>query len=70
MTPEEIRQYRGRLGLTQAELATMLGVDPVSVSRWERGVRVPPMPTVLRLALEHLSHIRRRHPARRQEARR
>ena len=66
MSPEDIREYRDRLGMTQAELAAALDVDPVSVSRWERGTRVPPMPTVLRLALDHLAHTRRRRPARRE----
>lgn len=35
------------LSLTQAELATRLGVEAVTVSRWERGA-VEPRPAVIR----------------------
>jgi transcriptional regulator with XRE-family HTH domain len=28
-------------GVTQAQLAREIGVDPMTVSRWERGERVP-----------------------------
>lgn len=31
--------YRNALGLTQAQLATRLGVSDVAVSRWESGAR-------------------------------
>jgi transcriptional regulator with XRE-family HTH domain len=37
----EIRALRRRKGWTQAELASRLGTDPVTVSRWERGVSHP-----------------------------
>jgi DNA-binding XRE family transcriptional regulator len=33
----EVRRVRQRLGVTQGELAQMLGVHPVTVSKWERG---------------------------------
>jgi transcriptional regulator with XRE-family HTH domain len=33
---ERIKQARG--GMTQRDLADKLGVDPITVSRWERGV--------------------------------
>lgn len=36
-----------RLSLTQSELAKKLGVESVTVSRWERGV-VEPRPSVIR----------------------
>ena len=36
-----IKQYRARLGLTQAELATRLGVSFATVNRWENGRTVP-----------------------------
>lgn len=36
-----------RLSLTQAELAAELGVEAVTVSRWERGT-VEPRPGVIR----------------------
>lgn len=36
MTPSEIRSLRTSLNLGQAEFAQMLGVHPMTVSRWER----------------------------------
>jgi transcriptional regulator with XRE-family HTH domain len=36
--PEQIRLYRGFLGLTQAQLAAELRTTPTSVSRWESGI--------------------------------
>ncbi|MDE2462670.1 MAG: helix-turn-helix domain-containing protein [Alphaproteobacteria bacterium] len=36
MTPNEIRSLRTHLNLGQAEFAQMLGVHPMTVSRWER----------------------------------
>jgi transcriptional regulator with XRE-family HTH domain len=36
-----------KLSLTQSELAAQLGVESVTVSRWERGV-VEPRPAVIR----------------------
>lgn len=41
MEPKEITAVRRRLGLGQTELASLMGVHPMTVSRWERGV-VPP----------------------------
>lgn len=43
MTPAELKAWRTLLGLSQPALARVLGVDPMTVSRWERGVRrIPP----------------------------
>ena len=36
-----IRELRERLGATQAGLAKRLGVDRVTVARWETGARQP-----------------------------
>jgi transcriptional regulator with XRE-family HTH domain len=36
-----IRWLRARRGWTQARLAKEMGTDPVTVSRWERGVSRP-----------------------------
>lgn len=41
MSPEEIKQLRERLKLTQPELAYKLQIAPMTVSRWERGVSDP-----------------------------
>ena len=41
MTPNEIRNARRRLGLTQAQLAAVMGVRGPTISEWERGARSP-----------------------------
>lgn len=38
----QLREFRRRLGLTQAALAARLGVSFVTVNRWERGKSKPP----------------------------
>ena len=50
MKPEELKQRREALGLTQEQLARELDVTTMSVSRWERGVY--PIPHYIGLALE------------------
>lgn len=43
MTGLDIASMRERLGLTQTQLASILGVHYVTVSRWETGhYKVPP----------------------------
>jgi DNA-binding transcriptional regulator YiaG len=37
MTPEDLRELRKKLGLSQEELAAMLKVDRRTVIRWEMG---------------------------------
>ena len=51
MTGAEVRRLRRRLKLTQSALAKRIGVDVMTVSRWERGVTrvTPPVATLLRL---------------------
>jgi len=39
--PERRRSIRQSAKLTQAEVATAIGVDRVAVSRWERGESAP-----------------------------
>jgi DNA-binding transcriptional regulator YiaG len=52
MTKKELTTWRESLGLTQGELATMLGVHIITVNRWENGAReIPPF---LPLALQTL----------------
>ncbi len=41
MTPEEIHAVRLAVGATQVELAQLLGVHPMTVSKWERGALAP-----------------------------
>jgi len=52
MKPDELTSWRKERGLTQIELANMLGVTNVCVSRWESGVRS--IPAFLHLALKCL----------------
>ena len=56
--PEQLKAQRGRLGLTQAELASFLGVSPRAVWQWEQGT----LPHVLTQegALARLSKSKRR----------
>jgi transcriptional regulator with XRE-family HTH domain len=47
----ELRLIRGRLGLTHADLGTLLGIPEVRVRHYETGKRPVPEP-ILRLARE------------------
>lgn len=53
MTPKQLKRERTSLAMSQAELAAALGVDTITVSRWERGVQ--PIPAMVRLALRALT---------------
>lgn len=46
MTPIGLRRIRRELGLTQEALAKAVGVDRLTVVRWETGVHGIPEPTV------------------------
>jgi len=50
MTPEQLKAWRARNGYSQSQLAEVLGVASMTISRWERGVRE--IPSFLHLALE------------------
>ncbi len=41
MNSEEIRTIREDLALTQTVFAQLLGVHPLTVSKWERGIAAP-----------------------------
>ena len=41
MTPKEVSGLRSQLGLSQVQFGQLLGVHPLTVSRWERGLLVP-----------------------------
>ena len=45
-----LRIARRSAGLTQKQLAEALGVEPITVSRWERGVTTPSLPRLRRIA--------------------
>jgi transcriptional regulator with XRE-family HTH domain len=50
MDADELKGKRKALEMTQAQLAEALGVNIMTVSRWERGLRS--IPSHLSLALE------------------
>ena len=45
-----LRTARRSAGLTQKQLAEALGVESITVSRWERGVTTPSLPRLRRIA--------------------
>lgn len=61
MKPEELKQRREALELSQEELARELRVTVTSVSRWERGIY--PIPYHIGLALEAIENRRGRQAA-------
>jgi transcriptional regulator with XRE-family HTH domain len=51
----DLKAWREAHGLTQSELARIFGVESVTISRWERGIRKRGAPEgMLELALEAL----------------
>jgi len=57
MTPEELKQIRKRLKLSQRKLAEKLGVNPMCVYRWERGlnsIRKPIETLIRKIEMEQL----------------
>ena len=48
--PNTIREYRIRAGLSQRKLAGLLGRGRNAVSSWERGVTLPSVPRLLKMA--------------------
>ena len=44
-----IARHRAALGITQEQLSLALEVDPVTISRFERGISLPSLATVQRL---------------------
>lgn len=45
-----LRTARRSVGLTQKQLAEQLGVEPITISRWERDVTTPSLPRLRRVA--------------------
>jgi transcriptional regulator with XRE-family HTH domain len=52
MTTKELQVWRKKNGFSQSQLAEVLGVTPLTISRWERGDRK--IPSFLALTLECL----------------
>jgi predicted transcriptional regulator len=55
-TAEDIKAFRRRWKLQQAELRDYLGVGPFTISRWESGSQNVRHPKMLALALAELDH--------------
>ena len=51
MSPEEIKELRQRLGLSQNKFARKVGVTQITVYNWEQGKTTPPEPTLNLLKL-------------------
>jgi transcriptional regulator with XRE-family HTH domain len=50
MTPNELKKWRKKTGYSQSQIARVLGVATMTISRWERGTRE--IPSFLHLTLE------------------
>jgi transcriptional regulator with XRE-family HTH domain len=53
----EIRELRKRLKMTQQELADNIGIDVMTVSRWERGIYRPSrlaLQAILKLTVQNV----------------
>ena len=48
--PNKIREYRLKAGLSQRKLAALLGRGKDAVSSWERGLTLPNVPRLMRMA--------------------
>jgi transcriptional regulator with XRE-family HTH domain len=48
--PNAIREYRLKAGLTQRKLGELLGRTRDAVSAWERGLALPKVPILFRMA--------------------
>ena len=48
--PNKIREYRLKAGLSQRKLASLLGRGRNALSSWERGLTLPSVPRLLRMA--------------------
>jgi len=48
--PNKIREYRLKAGLSQRRLAALLGRGRNAVSSWERGLTLPSVPRLFKMA--------------------
>ena len=60
VTLSPIAQARNRLGMSQSELAALMGVSPRTLQDWEQGRRKPTgaAQTLLRVAIAHPEALR------------
>jgi len=52
MSPDDLKRWREKTGYSQGRLARVLGVDVMTVSRWERGIMQ--VPSFLKWALAYI----------------
>ena len=52
MSPEEMKSARAKLGLSQPQFATAIGMSSAAVKAWERGAN--PVPLSVKLLTNHL----------------
>ncbi len=58
MTPEELREWRTSRGLTQQQLAELLGVTRKAISNWEcKERKIPPYLSFLLESLEKEGYV-------------
>jgi transcriptional regulator with XRE-family HTH domain len=48
--PNKIREYRLKAGLSQRKLAELVGRGRNAISSWERGMTLPSVPRLMRMA--------------------
>lgn len=48
--PARLRYWRTRAGLTQAQLAEAIDVDPASITRWQQGAAAPTTTRLIQVA--------------------
>jgi transcriptional regulator with XRE-family HTH domain len=58
MEGDKLKEKRVALGLTQLQLAEILGVKPNTVARWERGLLA--VPRTVELAMETVERMYRK----------
>ena len=43
---DKIKEYRVKRGMTQAQLAELLGVTPQAISKWEKAIGYPDLSAI------------------------
>lgn len=51
LTAEKIKKTRLKIGLSQQQLADLMGISKITISRWERGESIPRKPYAILLEL-------------------